>query len=398
MDLSRMRRFEWNPEQGTIRAEPGVTVGDLCDIALRNKQWLPGLPSIKQATIGGCLSVNAHSAMGWKRGSIGEYVASFDLLLASGELRRNISMRDDEELFYSVIGGLGLLGIIISVTLQPRQIRSDILQTRQRVVNSIYEMVEIFAEEASGKEYSVGWIDGYARRNSLGRGIVISGREVDSGRLPLASGGRQPGVVGIMPWLNMVGERTLLSLLHDVRIKLVNTTYYERAIHHSEQFRYMPLTEFHFHYSLPFHLLSSLKDPKRVHFFQPFVPAAFATDVFSEILECSQNAGLIPFRCMLKQHRADRFMLSYQVKGFSLELGYFITPGKETRFIRLLEQMREPVLRAGGRFYPATDDALDRQSYEQSMSEDTINDFLALKRKYDPGMLFQSDLFRRLFG
>ena len=55
------------------------------------------------------------------------------------------------------------------------------------------------------------------------------------------------------------------------------------------------------------------------------------------------------------------------------------------------------VIDAGGKFYLAKDHYLTNSQYRQIMGDKAVNDFLDLKRRFDPDDLLQSDLYRRLF-
>ncbi|HEU5369749.1 MAG TPA: hypothetical protein VFU69_14850, partial [Ktedonobacterales bacterium] len=98
-----------------------------------------------------------------------------------------------------------------------------------------------------------------------------------------------------------------------------------------------------------------------------------------------------------KQHRRDSFLLSYQVDGFSLELNYQRTRQTAQVLERTLRQMIALVIEAGGRFYLAKDHFLTPAQYRQSVGDAAVDTFLRLKQRYDPEMLLQSDLFRRVF-
>ena len=56
------------------------------------------------------------------------------------------------------------------------------------------------------------------------------------------------------------------------------------------------------------------------------------------------------------------------------------------------------MLDAGGRFYYAKDAVLLQSSFSRIHGEDTARRFRALKQKFDPDGLLQTDLSRRLLG
>lgn len=398
LDLSRMRRvLAWDPKQGIIRLEPGVTIDDLWRTAVEDGWWQTVHPSALRATIGGCLAMNVHSKNAWKKGTIGEHVLAFELLLASGKML-TVTPASNPDLFYAAIGGMGMLGVITSVTLQLQPIRSGEVMTRQRSARSLMEMFAVFADEAPEADYLEGWIDGHASGSHLGRGLITRGdfiKEPDPGSLQLERQRLSTNVVGIVPPIFF--GRALRPLFNDVSVRIGNSVIYESGILHGRRnARSIPLAQFHFHNNPLYVALETLL-PLGGHGFQPCVPAEHAPAVFKELFERSQRAGISPFWCWFKQHRADPFLLSYQVNGFSLDLAYFVTHKNSVRLGRLLEEMRETIISAGGRLYLAKDSSLDAQSYIRSMGVDRINRFLAIKRIYDPKGVFQSDLFRRVF-
>src|SRR5260370_35555823 len=111
----------------------------------------------------------------------------------------------------------------------------------------------------------------------------------------------------------------------------------------------------------------------------------------------TQEKEFMPLWCIIKQHRKDPFLLSYQVDGFSLEVNYYIVPQTVQKLYKMLRELMNIVIEAGGRFYLAKDSLLTNSLYRRSVGDATVEEFLLLKKQYAPEMLFQSNLFRRLF-
>ena len=359
LDLTQMRRvLSWDPKQGIICLEPGVTIDDLWKTTVQDGWWPAVHPSILKATVGGCLAMNVHSKNAWKKGTIGEHVLAFDLLLASGELL-SITPASNPDLFYAAIGGMGMLGIMTSITLQLQPICSGEVMTRQRSARSLMEMFAIFAEEAPEADYLEGWIDGHASGSHLGRGLITRGdfiKDSDPSSLQLERQRLSMKVAGILP--PRFFGRALQPLFNDVSVHIGNSVIYGSGIlRERRNARRIPLSQFHFHNNPLYVALENLL-PLGGHGFQPCVPTEHAPEVFKELFERSQQAGISPFWCWFKQHRADPFLLSYQANGFSLDLAYFVTQKNSTRLGRLLQEMRETIISAGGWLYLAKDSSL----------------------------------------
>ena len=137
--------------------------------------------------------------------------------------------------------------------------------------------------------------------------------------------------------------------------------------------------------------------PDGVETFHAFVPKQQAKEIFRQVLCYSQKQGFMPVWCVIKQHRRDSFLLSYQVDGFSLELNYQRTYESARTLQDVLRHMIATVIEAGGRFYLAKDHFLTVDQYRQSVGNEAVDAFLCLKQRYDPEALLQSDLFRRVF-
>jgi FAD/FMN-containing dehydrogenase len=137
--------------------------------------------------------------------------------------------------------------------------------------------------------------------------------------------------------------------------------------------------------------------PQGVETFQAFVPNQQSKEIFRQVLHYSQEQGCLPVWCVIKQHRRDPSLLSYQVDGFSLELNYPRTSQTAQKLKGVLQHMIATVIEAGGRFYLAKDHFLTQAQYRQSVGGEAVDAFLQIKQRCDPENLLQSDLFRRVF-
>ena len=114
-NLNSIKSFD--TEQGIITVEPGLRIGDLLEKIMPYNWTLVGLSGSVNDAIGGMLSTNVHGKDSWKNGNFDENVVSFKIMFADGSIKK-IKKETEFELYNSVIGGLGLLGIILEITLQ----------------------------------------------------------------------------------------------------------------------------------------------------------------------------------------------------------------------------------------------------------------------------------------
>ena len=100
----------------TITVQSGTTWKQIQDFINPYGLSIKVMQSSNIFTVGGSLSSNVHGRDP-KYGTIIETVDSFRLLTADGTIKE-VSRTENEELFPLVIGGYGLFGVILDVTLQ----------------------------------------------------------------------------------------------------------------------------------------------------------------------------------------------------------------------------------------------------------------------------------------
>ncbi|HEY3344178.1 MAG TPA: FAD-binding oxidoreductase [Anaerolineaceae bacterium] len=396
IDTTPMRRIlAWDAASGVMRVQPGVTLREVVQAAWKDGWWPAVSPSTPDVTIGGCVAMNVNGRNAWKCGPFGAQVLSLEALLASGE-SCTLAPEREPQLFQAFVGGLGLLGILTSVTLQLQRLSSGDVRVRRRPAGSLAEIFALFAEEEPHSDFLEAWLDGFATGRHLGRGILTGAALSQTDSLG-PSPDPAPGLPGRLEnGLVRLGAGLLRPLLLP-GVQTANRAYAgwvrlspaqigrQRGLY---PFTFWPAAAFAGYHAL---------FPHGVETFHAFVPGPPAQEVFERGLRTSQAQGCLPLWCVIKQHRRDPFLLSYQVDGFSLELNYQRTPQTAQRLQRVIESMITMVIEAGGRFYLAKDHFLTHAQYRQSIGDAPVDAFLRLKAQLDPETLLQSDLYRRVF-
>lgn len=400
LDLRRLNRvLEWDPDAGVIRVEPGVTIGQLWRHTLEDGWWPRVVPGTMFPTLGGCSSTNVHGKNHWRVGSLGEQIVSADVLLPCGEIV-TCGPTENSDIFHAVIGGLGMLGIFVSLTVRLERVHSGLLRIEERACGSLDEMFSLFAREEARADHLIGWIDGFGRGRALGRGLVQIARAVEDD--PDAVHTLRPDfqdlpdtIGGLIPRSQL--WRGMKPLVNDAGMRLLNGARYRMGSLRSGAVSLVPHSQFHFILDYVPNWKYAFR-PAGILQYQVFVPTGTARAVYSSLLEGSQRAGLVPYLAVFKRHVPDPFLLSYSVDGYSLALDYHVTPHNDARIADMLGRFtRDIVLPAGGRFYPAKDNAVDRESLRRALTPQAVDAYLAMKRRLDPKGLLQSDLYRRVF-
>ncbi|MFN2142988.1 MAG: FAD-binding protein [Candidatus Promineifilaceae bacterium] len=402
LDLRRMNRIlAWDPIQGVVRVEPGVSLSQLWQYILEDGWWPPVVTGTSATTVGGCAGMNVHGKNAYQVGTIGDHILEFDLMLPSGEIV-TCSRDNNRDLFYAAIGGFGMLGIFTSITMQMKRIYSGYLDVFTQTQHDLDGMFDYFNAYAGASDYIVGWINSFGKGSALGEGDVHRANYLPPGAdlapsqsLRLENQHLTPNMFGILPrsivWMGM------RPFMNNLGTSLVN-----RAKMISGRFggtRQYRQTHAAFHF-----LLDYVPDWKNAYGpggliqYQPFIPKETARDAFADILRLCQRRGIPNYLTVFKRHRPDDFLMTHGLDGFSMAMDFRVTDSRRGPIESLAYEMDEIVLAAGGRFYLAKDSTLRPSVAEAYLGKETIAEFKGLKAKYDPEDMLQTDLWRRIFA
>ena len=398
IDGRGMRRIlSFDKATGVIEAEGGASIADLWRFALPQGWWPAVVPGTMFPTMGGCVGMNIHGKNCFKVGPFGDHVLELDLLTAAGE-KKTLSRTQEPELFRAVIGGLGLLGAVTRVKLQMKHLDSGQLRVRPFVSKSLANMFDTFVERIPASDYLVGWIDCFATGSELGRGLVhqanhLSAAEDPQGQATLALSKQDlPASILGMPksllWMPMA------MFNNDTGMKFVNRAKYAIPEPVDKDGTYRDS-----HAGFAF-LLDYVPDWRLAYgrdgFIQVqlFVPDANAREAFAEALRLCQRRGVISYLGVFKRHKADDFLLSHGLDGWSLALDFKV-PRDAKRLWDTAADLTRLVLDAGGTYYPAKDQVVDAASFAKAFGE-RYKRFRDVRRTMDPGALFANDQARRL--
>lgn len=399
IDLSRMNRIlDWDPNEGVISVEPGVTIARLWRYALGDGWWPAVVPGTMFPTVGGCLGMNVHGKNNWHAGTFGENVVEFEALLPSGELVTCGPDRD-EELFYAMIGGLGLLGCFTRITLQLQRVHSGDLKVRSLTEPNVQSLIERMESLKDEVDYLVGWVDGLARGRSLGRGQIHTANYLGPDDEPTPAQSLRlehqdlpDKFFGLVP--KSVLWRLMRPFMNNPGVTWINRARYWSARSKGDHSFLQSMAAFNF-------LLDYVPGWKRAYRpqglvqFQCFLHLDTAADTIEDLLKLTHKRGLPSYLVVVKRHRPDNFLLSHGLNGYSVAMDFRVTQRKRPRLAELMREMEARVLEAEGRFYFAKDSALRPETAKAYLGEGVLQEFAALKQRCDPLGILQTNLARR---
>ena len=399
LDLSEMNRIiEWDPGTGRVTAEPGVTIQQLWQHTEPDGWWPPVVSGTMLTTLGGCLAANVHGKNNFNAGPIGEHVVEFTALLPTGA-QVTCSPHKNADLFYSMISGLGMLGIFTSITMQMKRIYSGLLEVSARPSHNLHEHLDDLLANAPDCDYIVGWLDCMVSGKALGRGQIHAARYLRDGEDPNARETMQlknqvlpARIMGIFP--KSILYVFMRPFANNLGWGAVNAAKYITSLGR-HTFR-QSHAEFHF-------LLDYVPNFERAYGrgglieYQSFLPKETAESAWREMLEISVRRGMPSYLGVTKRHRPDDFLLTHAVDGFSLALDFKVTNANRVRLGEMLQEFDRIALKAGGRFYFAKNSETTAETTIRFLGEKTVSEFKRLKKRCDPDGLLESDLYRRVF-
>ena len=403
LDTSGMDRIlHFDRELGLVTVEPGVTIRQLWRHAIAFGWWPPVVPGTMAVSVGGAVAFNVHGKNNFAVGSFGEHVLAFVLQTPTGGVLR-CSRQDNADVFHAAIGGFGMLGCFLEITLQLKRVHSGRLRVWGIAVRNLAESLQLLEDLKGEADYLVGWVDLHGKGAALGRGLMHRANQ-------LAPGEDLEGARFFDPVLQDVPARLfgvvpkgwiwpgMWLAMHGGGAPVVNWVKFQAGFREAKRSPYLQThSAFHFLFDyVP--RWQWMTKPGGLIQFQPFVPQRDGERVLKTILERCQQAGMVPYLGVLKRHKPDPFLMTHAVDGYSMAMDFAVSTDARKReaLWKLCRGMAEVVLAAGGRFYYAKDAVLQAWSFPRIHGDGAVARFRELKQRLDPQHLLQTDLSRRL--
>lgn len=166
------RIINFNLKKKEITVESGIILADLLNFTLKHNLWLPQLPGYPLITLGGAVATNAHGKSCQTHGTIRNAIKNI-LIFHSKNGWLNLSEEENKEIFDLTIGGIGLTGSIINVTLKLKEFKSKNFITKKIKTFSIEDCIknlEIISKKNNSFFYSWNMADNF---REFGKGFIF---------------------------------------------------------------------------------------------------------------------------------------------------------------------------------------------------------------------------------
>jgi decaprenylphospho-beta-D-ribofuranose 2-oxidase len=375
--------LSWDEKEGILECQAGVSLDDIISV-FGPKGWLPMIcPGTKFVTIGGAIANDIHGKAHHIDGSFVNCVLSFTILLADGRTL-SASRTENADLFWGNFGGLGLLGVILTVRLKLRKIETTYFKQKSIVIKNLDHMLEALDQYDHDYNYSVAWIDALARGKKAGSGVLTLGNAAKLNELP--------DKLKANPLkLHTAGKLSVPFFFPSFALNSLTVRLLNRVI----AFVQNSSKEF-VHYDKFFFPLDAINNWNKGYGKRGFVQYQFVIPEengkknLAEILEMIAVSGCTPFLNVFKRMGDGQGILSFPFKGYTLAIDFPVS--KE--LLSFTPKLDAKVLAAGGRLYLGKDALLNEPMFKAMYPQHT--EWLAIKKRYDPANRFSSNISRRL--
>jgi decaprenylphospho-beta-D-ribofuranose 2-oxidase len=403
LDMSGMNRIlEIDEESAQITVESGTRLIEIFERVHHRLLTLPASPTESHSSVAGAICANVNGKDAWRRGSFGDQVVRLTLLTGEG---KTIEIDRSHELFPGVVGGLGLLGVIVTVTLQLCPIPSPVVEINRIPAPDVDALLGTMADIEQSCDAAVVWVDAYARGRRAGRSVVHTAQWIEHEETePQRRESLQKG------FRRLVRHRKFGLALHETFGPLISLMLYlQRPAVHAFNRLYYALcvraarrgkasnTElflrFNFEASFtvpPAHLVCG----PRGYTVQLTFPRAGAREAILEMLEICRSSPCPPVTTILRAHRADDYLISFSEDGYSLNFEFHPKKRQEAASREAVDRLIDATARRGGKVHLAKDQVLRPDQFLRIYPR--CRELLAMKRQLDPNDLFNSDLARRV--
>lgn len=379
------RFISFDDHTGTLTCESGVSFADILETFVPRGWFPPVTPGTKFVTIGGAIASDVHGKNHHVAGAISNHILSLDILLSSGQIV-SCSPTENDQLFWSTCGGMGMTGIILQATLKLIPIKSAYIKQETIAAKNLDQIMDIF-EHSESWTYTVAWLDCLASGLNQGRSVMMRGEHADPQDLITSEQTSTPLQLPAKKHFNIPVNFPNLAL-NQFTVRAFNFLYYNKAPNECRQ-AIIDYDQF-------FYPLDSILNWNRIYGkrgftqYQFVLPKQNSRSGLQKILSAISKAGLGSFLVVLKLFGKQNSLISFPTEGYTLALDFPITPG----LFPFLTSLDAIVLDNGGRLYLTKDVRMNEQMFKGSYSNSA--EFIRLKHQFDPDNRFQSLQSRRL--
>jgi decaprenylphospho-beta-D-ribofuranose 2-oxidase len=372
----------FDPEQGILDCESGLTLDSILEFIVPKGWFLPVTPGTKFITVGGAVASDVHGKNHHVDGCFSRHVVDMDIMNANGEIVRT-SPTEHPDLFHATAGGMGLTGVITRVKFRLKKIETSFIRQKKIKARNLDEIIELF-EKYKDYTYSVAWIDCLKGGTGFGRSILMLGEHAAEKELPDKLR-NNPLVLPVIRSMNFPFYLPSF-ILNRYTVAAFNFFFYNKMFSR-EVNNVIPYEPF-------FYPLDAITNWNRGYGRKGFLQYQFVIpmerkDGLVKILNRIRENGHASFLAVLKVFGEDNSFISFPMKGYTMAMDF---PVSDSLF-PFLDELDKMVLEYGGRIYLSKDARMKPSMFTAGYNN--AGKFADIVRTYSKGR-FSSSLSKRL--
>lgn len=166
------RVLSFDAASGVLECEAGATLEKVHDLATPQSLYLPAQPGYPRITLGGCVAADVHGKNQARDGNFKERVRSLRLYHPR---HGTLALRPGDEAFDLTLGGLGLTGQIVSLTVELLRLPSRAVRMKREPIAHARETLGRLEAAGSRAPFLYTWQDFTAGGGGFGRGFLYAG-------------------------------------------------------------------------------------------------------------------------------------------------------------------------------------------------------------------------------
>jgi decaprenylphospho-beta-D-ribofuranose 2-oxidase len=375
-------------ESGRITVGAGISLQTLMERFVPLGWFVPVTPGTRLVSVGGAIAADIHGKNHHVDGSFCSHVVSMTLVTPTGT--HTVSAGEDPDLFWATAGGMGLTGVVTEATLQMIPVETSYMLVDTERAVDLDDVMDKMLTGDDAYRYSVAWIDCQSTGRRLGRSVLTRGDHARLADLPPRLASNPDRARAFVPrQLARVPLTPPSGLLNPLTVGAFNEFWFRKAPKR-QLARPHHMTGF-------FHPLDGVGEWNRLYGGRGFLQYQFvvpdaAGETVRRVIERLTEVRLASFLAVLKRFGpGDPGPLSFPMPGWTLSLDL---PVGHDALDRLLDDLDQEVLAAGGRIYLAKDSRLAPDTFRAMYP--SVDRFLEVRARVDPDHVLRSDLGRRL--
>jgi decaprenylphospho-beta-D-ribofuranose 2-oxidase len=366
---------------GIVHLTANTTIGELEEVSLQAGFFPPVVPGTRFVTLGGAVASDIHGKSHHIRGSISDNLLSIELIDHNLETQFVYPVGSTSELFRATVGGMGLTGVILSITIQLIEIDSAYVNVVNTRVKDLSELIATLIAFDKNYEYTVAWVD--VSGTFVGRGIVSGANHKP--KLELSKRQLRRSVLSLKT-LYSVPSWNKINFINKYTVRVFNELWYRKPLQNG----LVSLLKF-------LHPLDFIGNWNRIYGEAGIIEWQFsipldASEFIEEALLELRKISACSFLGVIKTFSSSSSSyLSFTQPGISLSVDI---PSNTKGLLEVLDRLDDKLTRIGGRIYLTKDSRLSRSNFQKMYPG--LEKWLSVKENIDPNCFWSSDQSTRL--